>query len=58
MSLWVLAFATAVFLALRALAPRGAVDLTALATLKAPFDAVAFALRSRLRWRSGAPSKS
>jgi len=54
-SLWVLAFATAVFLALRALAPRGAVDLTALATLKAPFDAVAFALRSRLRWRRGAP---
>ncbi len=55
MSPWVLVVATAVFLALRALAPRGAVDLTALATLKAPFDAVAFALRSRLRWRRGAP---
>lgn len=55
MSPWVLVAATAVFLVLRALAPRGAVDLTALATLKAPFDAVAFALRSRLRWRRGAP---
>ncbi|MFO0629140.1 MAG: hypothetical protein U0325_26425 [Polyangiales bacterium] len=55
MSPWVLVVATAVFIALRVLAPRGAVDLTALATLKAPFDAVAFALRNRLRWRRGAP---
>jgi SAM-dependent methyltransferase len=55
-SLWVLVAATALFVALRALAPRGDVDLTAFVFLKAPLDAARFALRRRLRWRRGAPA--